>query len=521
MVDDPNQDPNDNSSNRRQRPGNSGGKNPLIYFLPQIAGFLLRNPKIGLPLLIIGGIGFFFFKGCGNNIVAPQNSSSSSYAKGCDMDQKVYDQAEVYEGLYPDNTKNPMPEQVSLLKYCPDRGNQGQQGSCVAWSSAYAARTILQARATGENPNDIVFSPSYLYNQIKLDGCQGSYIQLAMETMQKNGGLPLREFPYTDEDCNKKPTAYELKKASQFNIRGAQRLTLDGDDYHVNMLAIKQNLNQGGPVVIGMKVGGSFMQEMLGQEVWVPTESDYEMNGFGGHAMCVIGYDDNKAGGSFQIMNSWGKEWGKNGICFVRYNDFETFVVEAYGLYPMGNITKNHPTQFKVEFGMVEMNTDNSIKSYIPISNIRDNIFVCDRPLKKGQTRFKLEVTNSIECYTYVFGQETDGSGYTLFPYTPKHSPYCGITGTRLFPAKQSMQPDQAGNRDVFAIVVSKKPLDYKEIVTSINKTKGAFSQRIQSVLGDILIDNLNFTAGETFGFKTESNGSKQAVAMIIEVPKN
>lgn len=55
-----------------------------------------------------------------------------------------------------------------------------------------------------------------------------------------------------------------------------------------------------------MMVGGSFMQDMMGQVKWMPTQSDYTMQGIGGHAMCVIGYDDLKFGkdGGFQIMNS-------------------------------------------------------------------------------------------------------------------------------------------------------------------------------------------------------------------------
>lgn len=77
-------------------------------------------------------------------------------------------------------------------------------------------------------------------------------------------------------------------------------------------------------------------------------------------------------------------------------------------------------------------------------------------------SKFKLEVTNNIECYTYILGQETDGSSYVLFPYTPKHSPYCGITGTRVFPKDYSMQADNIGNKDFVAIIVTKKPVNLK-----------------------------------------------------------
>ena len=75
-----------------------------------------------------------------------------------------------------------------------------------------------------------------------------------------------------------------------------------------------------------MMVGQSFMQDMKGQELWRPSGMDESQMGMGGHAMCVIGYDDRKFGGAFQIMNSWGPEWGKNGVAWVKYGDFKNYV---------------------------------------------------------------------------------------------------------------------------------------------------------------------------------------------------
>src|SRR6202008_2669113 len=105
--------------------------------------------------------------------------------------------------------------------------------------------------------------------------------------------------------------------------------------YSLDLLAMKQNIAQGAPVVIGMAVGGTF-EEMNGNKSWIPTEEDYNnKDQFGGHALCVIGYDDNLDGGSFQIMNSWGEDFGVNGLFWMPYEHFEKFTNEAYGLYPL------------------------------------------------------------------------------------------------------------------------------------------------------------------------------------------
>jgi hypothetical protein len=66
------------------------------------------------------------------------------------------------------------------------------------------------------------------------------------------------------------PASNEMQEAQQYRIKGFQRLSYNGDDQRTDMLAMKQQLAQGSPVVIGMMVGGSYMQNMEGQDVWVP-----------------------------------------------------------------------------------------------------------------------------------------------------------------------------------------------------------------------------------------------------------
>ena len=48
--------------------------------------------------------------------------------------------------------------------------------------------------------------------------------------------------------------------------------------------------------------------------------------------MCVIGYDDNKSGGSFEVMNSWGEDWGDKGFFWIKYADFPIHVDECYAM---------------------------------------------------------------------------------------------------------------------------------------------------------------------------------------------
>ena len=143
-----------------------------------------------------------------------------------------------------------------------------------------------------------------------------------------------------------------------------------------------------------------------------------------------------------------------------------------------------------------------------------------EQAVAKG-TRFKVEVTNNVECYTYIFGEETDGSTYTLFPYTPKHSPYCGVTGTRVFPKDNSLTADDVGNMDVMAILIANQALDYPRINEGM-KANGArgLNAKLEAVLGGELApgDGAQYSQGATFGASAPANTN--ALAIVLEIGK-
>lgn len=532
MVDDPN-DPQDNSGDEQGGSGFSGGGGGGggIFQLILLALGLFRGRGLIVVLILIGG-GYFLLRGGGcNNAGGGLVRQVTQLATGGYLNPKQFEKANIYESLSDDSTKNPLPEAVNLQKFAPGVGDQGHQGSCVAWSSAYGARTIAEAARTGEDPNRLKFSPSFLYNQIGLEGCEGSYIIKAMEFMTQSGAVSYDKFPYSDKDCSRQPDQQLLEEARQNKMRGFNRLTPGDRNNAIDLRAIRENLAQGAPVVIGMMVGGSYMQPMMGQDVWNPTADDRSMMGFGGHAQCVVGYDDKKYGGAFLIMNSWGPSWGNNGFAWVRYPDFKFFVREAYGLEPMAKVGAAANTPFACEIGLVQVHYEGKktvAGDYIPLQTKGSNVFETVSPVKMG-SRFKMEVKNSTECYTYVFGKETDGTSYTLFPYPradmptkTKYSPFCGITGYRLFPKDKSMMPDSLGNRDVIAVVVSKEPLDWYALNTKISTNpQQDFAARVNAALSDRLIHNVRFKSSQKGNMQFAVDGdNNKVVASIVEISK-
>jgi hypothetical protein len=244
--------------------------------------------------------------------------------------------------------------------------------------------------------------------------------------------------------------------------------------------------------------------------------------------MCIIGYDDNKYGGAFQIMNSWGEDWGKDGLFWISYKNFKKYGIEAYGIFPSEKLKKIENTEeiqdFKVEFGLIDAQT----KENIPLQTFKGNTFRTVNPIEKN-SKFKIEVSNSEPCYIYVFGQETDGSVYLLFPYlkpnetSSKYSPYCGIVGTRHFPSgKASLRPDENGNQDFMAVVVSKNQIDYNSVLSKINNQTGNFETKLKKTFSKMQFENPKFQKGKTtVGFKAKSSQSQYLLPIVIAIDKN
>ena len=91
---------------------------------------------------------------------------------------------------------------------------------------------------------------------------------------------------------------------------------------------IKKSLAEGFPVVVGMFLTPDFRRIRKGDQYWSPKATP--KNQLYPHAMVVVGYNDIKK--SFELMNSWGDQWGNKGFIWVKYDDFAKHCVLAYQL---------------------------------------------------------------------------------------------------------------------------------------------------------------------------------------------
>ena len=237
-------------------------------------------------------------------------------------------------------TRSALPIRASLEKYCPSVLDQSNTSMCVAFSLS-TIRTIIYARNNNiADVNQIDknrFSPTFLYYLFKDQ--QDIYCNqgLGYDGLQFmiDYGLPFSSdvednsfHPFSQKMiCNYYPYSYtdiisDIVKGSRYTINKESvrvcGLSLGGSKFSVSHLMVKSALFFGNPCLLGANLGDDFYEEnndgynKLGGE-----ESSM------GHAMVIIGYDDEKFGGSYRVLNSYGDDWQDNGKTWIRYKDLD------------------------------------------------------------------------------------------------------------------------------------------------------------------------------------------------------
>lgn len=273
--------------------------------------------------------------------------AQKTYPTGLIMDDDEYArQPYVSENLQIDFGQKFAASSVDLSPYCPEVRHQGDISSCVGWSAGYAALTIERAilnewtdpNFISENANSAMF----VFNQLNSGNCmQGITFPKALKLMQKKGNCLARDFDFDVNDCEE-PVTEELKnQAGAYRIEEYIRLFNLDATREEKVKNVKLVLVQNKPVIVGMKILQNFYDIEEGDNHWWPTIGDKTYRG--GHAMVVVGYDDYKfrkpgrktvpqMEGAFKIMNSWGKNWAKDGFVWVRYAHFAEYCNHAYAI---------------------------------------------------------------------------------------------------------------------------------------------------------------------------------------------
>lgn len=408
-----------------------------------------------------------------------------------------------------------LPSSYSLLQYCPTPQSQGQYGTCTSWATTYAFRTILDAiRYDWTDKQKITreaYAPLFIYAQIKNpydSGCrQGSHISDAMKKLRDVGAVKKSSF---DVMCASSVSSSLISSASINKISNFSCLVTYGQHVMepVKVSLIKKALSEKQPVVIAMNIYPSFHGS---KDVW-----DGNTSGVSGyHAMCVVGYDDNKYGGAFLIQNSWGERWGNGGYIWVKYMDFCKTVDQAYtGSLPYTPSPIIKKNILKGELNL-QLSTGASMQASLNKSDALPHYDI--RGSFISGTRYRLYLTNNEPAFVYIIGSDLNSNTSQVFPPRDDISPALTYKQSHIAipDEKWYLEMDNNPGTDFMCVLYAKHELDIKEIISSIKSGSGSFYDKLKKALGKTiaLSEEITFNSSK-ISFDAATNGT--VVPIII-----
>ena len=315
-----------------------------------------------------------------------------------------------------------LPSFISNKNYFPRVINQTQENNSVGWSTAWYGMGALYARLLPlKKP---FFSPAFTYrvcNPGTRDCINPMSLIDALQSLTNYGSVKGNLF---DLFCAESISTAVLDSAKQNRLSGYVRIFNTYDSKEIKVQSLKRALIDRNPVVIGILCPASFQ---FAKEFWQPREKALIENG--GHSLCIVGYDDSKYGGAFEVVNSWGKAWGKDGYTWFRYDDVAEFVL--YGFEMM-----KFPDELSAGIKF-ETNKGEEMK----VNFVAPGRYQFARHYKTGE-QFRMKINTGTPLLGRVIAIDPGGQQYTLFPLgensyplidkeliLPGDSPYLQIEG--------------------------------------------------------------------------------------------
>ena len=441
-------------------------------------------------------------------------AQAEQYPRGAIFDEEAYNslprreiiETGSYEGL---------PRSFSLKQYAPLPGDQTMYGTCVAWAASYAARTICESialnRLNQSETTQNAFSVVYVYKNIRpsdTGGVYGAQIHWALDLMTETGSVKMHdaernlEFPSVDVSI--------FEDSKRYPIAGYVTLFSPDDRIKTGLVTrtVKKSLAEGKPVIIGMNTPDSFFEV---KDAWNPKEDPDRY--YGGHALCVVGYDDEK--GAFEVLNSWGRKWGNGGYIWIPYNVFVDFVIEGYEL--IENIAVYSDTVRFEGYAQVERPGQNE---QVPLVFTEYGYYITEDSFKRGdEIRFTVSSAESAYVYVLSVSRSAQNNIYyypmLMFPQTGSSALLNMSENILTLPGEDKTITISSDSGIEFLITLfSKQALDIQDVMRRFASAKGNLNERLLQSIGGNFLQSISYNEAEA-AFACEPE-SRQAVAALI-----
>ena len=451
-----------------------------------------------------------------------------------------------------------LPEAVSLMYYTPTPGDQGSYGTCVAWSTTYAAMTtcesIMNGRDNQYETTAQVYSPYYLFrvcNPHDINADNGMVVENALIYL-RNYGVPKRKSEETYRDFNRfNISMYDDEPV--YKIGFYARLIYHNDSNYTKIQRIKKSLSEKKPVV--------FSYRDYPKSFHKADSSDWYASGTlteGGHAMLIIGYDDNHQNpngiedGAFLIQNSWGTDWGWCGYLWVNYNDLAEYMYQAYEMSPSiyqviqyyepEPIPEPEPQPepkpqpkpqpkpvkkvqiFNGQFSLPLWKKDRDMEVQF-MNNCYETTESYGYP-----TMFQLYMTNKKPCFVYAFASDnTTNKANLIFPLNNTSALLDYSENTVVYPSEtQAVKLDDVPGTDYLIVLYSLEELDIEQIMEAYEDVAGNSVRdfdlytAVKNAIGeDIVVSPSDTTFSKNaidFSVKMEAPKKNKVLPIIIKI---
>ena len=242
-----------------------------------------------------------------------------------------------------------LPTTMTLEKYCGPIKNQGDAGFCHSFAGS-SLKDIQEQIETGVKYN---LSPLYLARTVKsideLPDEEGSTLLDVCKALKQEGTIKEVYYPYEQYEAGSlKFPKLRYSKVYQYKIQNYARCD--------TVESMKQAIFNKKPVLFGITCCSNIYDLDNNADKFIALPEGAIL---GGHAMVIVGYDDNlshtyKNGktckGFFRIQNSWGTDWGDNGFAYLPYE---------YFTYKINLIADKYMTFFTEAWAAVDLKNDN------------------------------------------------------------------------------------------------------------------------------------------------------------------
>lgn len=196
----------------------------------------------------------------------------------------------------------------TLQQHVRQLPSQFTVGCCTANASLIAAEMILDDKFVPLSRLYLYYNTRKMQNRLNRKGAE---LKATLEALIEFGTCHDRYWPFGINRVELEPSEQACKDALNYRLDSFSEI--DIDDF-------KKSIDSYNPIIIGIQTGRMFwkLKGLLTEQVYKPINSLDNRQSYG-HAVAIVGYDDDLGNGSWIIANSLGLKWGDKGYGAIPY----------------------------------------------------------------------------------------------------------------------------------------------------------------------------------------------------------